>query len=197
MLLRKIASKGRWDKKKIASFITRPDALFTGDAIADLRTKSNTISVWHTPDLTDANLKPVLATMALNCDKIDKLFFVALDEKELQKKGLMFRYAQGLSASVTDAEILDRHRDIYEVDYWHLGILAEYIYDLIEENKVYNKSKNTLEGWAKELIAADKADPNKMNNEIRAALGYAPIVEPPFKECESCVLFGGEKSINI
>lgn len=189
MLLRKIASKGRWNKSKIPDLITRDDRLFTGDAISDLRTKSNTISVWHTPDLDDANLKPILATMALNCDKIDKIFFVALDESELIAKGLLFKPVRGLSNSVVDLNILDRHRDIYEVDYWHLGILAEYIYKLIEENKVYSKTKTTLETWAKELISSKQADPDKMNNEIRQALGYAPVIAPPFDECKSCQLF--------
>ena len=164
MLLRKIQSKGRWNNKQIPNLIHRNDALFTGDAIADLRTRSNTISVWHTPDLTDANLKPILTAMALNCDKIDKVFYVALDEDVLQSKGLMFKAVPGDCEAVTDQSILDRHHDIYEVDYWHLGILAEYIYEQIEQGKVYNKSKAVLLQWAKDLIASNQADPNKMNN---------------------------------
>lgn len=188
MLLRKIASKGRWDKSKIPTLITRDDALFTGDAISDLRTKSNTISVWHTPDLTDANTKDVLATMALNCDKIDKMFYVALDENELLSLGLMFKPVIGLSDSVTDPNILGRHRDIYEVDYWHLGLLADYIYDLIAADMIYSKNKTVLTSWAKDLIAANQADPDKMNNDIRQALGYEPIIAPPFNECLACPL---------
>lgn len=188
MLLRKIASKSRWDKSKIPTLITREDALFTGDAISDLRTKSNTISVWHTPDLSDASIKDVLATMALNCDKIDKMFYVALDENELHSMGLMFKPVPGLSGSVTDPNILGRHHDIYEVDYWHLGLLADYIYDLIAAGKIYSKNKTILTNWAKDLIAAKQADPDKMNNDIRQILGYEPIITPPFNECMACPL---------
>lgn len=186
MLLRKIQSKGRWDYKQIPNFIQRNDALFTGDAIADLRTKSNTISVWHTPDLTDSNIKPILTTMALNCDKIDKVFYVALDEDVLRSKGLMFKQVIGNCDAIIDPNILNRHHDIYEIDYWHLGFLAEYIYELIKRGEVYNKSKTILQGWAKELIATKQADPDKMNNDIRKALGYKPIISPLFSECIAC-----------
>ena len=43
MLIRSIASLARWDGTTI---VNRPDATIAGDVISDLRTQSNTLSVW-------------------------------------------------------------------------------------------------------------------------------------------------------
>lgn len=175
MLLRKIASSKRWNSTHISSLITRKDALFTGDAISDLRTQQNTISVWQTPDLNTNSIKDVIAVMALNCDKIDKIFYVALDEKELERRGLIINNTRGCCPPITDTNILDRHRDISEVDYWHLGLLAEYIYELVKEGKVYSATAADVKSYIADVITNNKLDINQVDDKKRVPLGYAPL----------------------
>lgn len=172
MLIRKIASFKRWDLNEIPNLITREKPLFTGDAISDLRTSGNTISVWETPDLTQANVAPILATLALNGDKLNKVVYVALDENYLKEKEILVNPVMGQCNSVVDQSILQRHRDISEVDYWHLGYLAEYIFDLVKNNKYYSATFSEIKTYVKDLIQSNKVDPVKMNASIRKQLGY-------------------------
>ena len=58
MLIRKIKSIGCWDPVKIKEKINRDDATTPGDAIADLKTDHNCLSVWYTPDLDEQNVLP-------------------------------------------------------------------------------------------------------------------------------------------
>lgn len=172
MLIRKIASFKRWDSTEIPNLITRENPLFTGDAISDLRTSGNTISVWETPDLAPANVAPILATLALNGDKLNKVVYVALDENYLKKKKILVNPVIGQCNSVVDQSILQRHRDISEVDYWHLGYLAEYIFELVKNNKYYSATLSEIKTYIKDLIQSKKVDPAKMNASIRKQLGY-------------------------
>lgn len=182
MLLRKIASKKRWDKNEIPKLIPREDALFTSDAISDLRTKGNTISVWHTIDLQKENIKNILAIMALNCDKIDKVFYVALDEDVLKSKGLQIEPVAGNCESITNPEILNRHRDLVKVDYWHLGYLAEYIYELIDAGQVFSVNATEVKGYINEMISANEIDSTKLDDKKRVQLGL-----PALSKCFNCL----------
>ena len=150
--------------------ITRPDSLFTGDAISDLRTQGNTISVWETPDLLESNVSPILATLALNGDKLDKVVYVTLNEKDLTDKGLILVPAEGRCDSIVDMSILQRHRDISEVDYWHLGFLAEYIYERIALGFVYTATLSTIKSYVQNLIDTQKVDAYKIGGKKREQL---------------------------
>ena len=70
-----IGSIPRWDGSQK---IERDDALFTGDAIADLRTQGNTLSVWYSKDGSDLN--DILVALALSRSRIEKLCYVILDD---------------------------------------------------------------------------------------------------------------------
>ena len=182
MLLRKIASKKRWDKNEIQKLIPREDALFTSDAISDRRTKGNTISVWHTIDLKKENIKNILAVMALNCDKIDKVFYVVLDEDVLKSKGLQIKPIAGICESITNTEILNRHRDLVEIDYWQLGYLAEYIYELIDAGQVFSVNATEIKGYIKDMISTNEIDPTKLDDKKRVQLGL-----PALSKCYNCL----------
>ena len=170
MLIRKISSTKRWDINAVQNLITRPNPLFTGDAISDLRTQGNTISVWETPDLSEANIRPILATLALNGDKLDKVVYVTLNEEELIDKGLILVPVEGRCDSVVDMSILQRHRDISEVDYWHLWFLAEYIYERIALGFVYTATLSTIKSYVLNLIDTQKVDACKIGDKKREQL---------------------------
>ena len=185
MLLRKIASKKRWDINDVPKQIPRKKALFSGDAISDLRTRGNTISVWHTPDLEKENIKDILAVMALNCDKIDRVVYVALEEEELERRGISTKPVMGDCPAITDQNILNRHRDIVEVDFWHLGLLAEYIYDLIKAGHVYSAKVTDIKSYIADIIALNKLDITKLNDSKCVSLGYKPT--SPCYACQKAV----------
>ena len=78
MLIRSIASLARWDGTTV---VNRPDATIAGDVISDLRTQSNTLSVWRADTQEDIN--DAIIAMSLNRTDVSKMIALLLDENDL------------------------------------------------------------------------------------------------------------------
>lgn len=128
MLVRMI-NAGRWSKE-----IPRKGALFTGDIIADLRTQGNTISTWYSPDGI-ANIDDIALALSSNRDNFDKLSLVLLDEDILRELGISFKQVPANNSPVKDENVTSLHHDLIDIDFWHLGYLAEYIKKQVDEGK--------------------------------------------------------------
>lgn len=170
MYVRRIGSIAKWNSSDTSGIFGRDGALFTGDAISDLRTRSNTISVWQTDDLTARNIDPIIAILAMNCDSLEKIVYVVLEENELGRRGLILEKEHGICEPVNDQNLLDRHFDICKVDYWHLGILAEYIYQLVAAGKVYTVTLRDVKSKISDMIQNKQVSTDKLKDGIRRKL---------------------------
>ena len=92
-----ISSIGRWDGSQI---IERDDALFTGDAISDLRTSNNTLSVWLISYKSELN--DILIALALSRNKIDKLSYVEIEEAFIDDLKIEAKEALSLAKGFDD-----------------------------------------------------------------------------------------------
>lgn len=170
MLLRMIGSISKWNA---LGKINRPDAGICGDAISDLRTKENKLSVWKADSQKD--IDDAAVALALNRDNIQKLSYVLLDEKELSKMEIEISYVNipGDVACIKDKDLLKKHRDLIDIDYWRLGFLAEYMQKLVIKNinvKTFtvNDIKNLLFNYKKN----DIIDTEKVKNSLKEQLNW-------------------------
>lgn len=170
MLIRRIKSIGCWDPDKIREKINREDATFPGDTISDLKTDHNGLSVWFTPDLTENSLKPILAAMAVSRDALQKMTYVVLDEAELDKIEIYAKETDGIAPGVTDKSILARHRDLIDIDYTRMGLLANYIGSLISSNKGKTANDKMMRNYINGLISAGSIDKNSLKDGIKDVL---------------------------
>lgn len=85
MLIRGLASVGRWDG---STFIQREGAHFSGEAIADLRTQKNTLSVWYMSSSLEE--KDAIAAMCLNRSSLDKFVYLTIDEDEFDRVSISY-----------------------------------------------------------------------------------------------------------
>ena len=80
MLIRMITGISKWNGSKV---VNREDAYICGDAISDLRTRDNKLSVWKAD--TPEDIDDAIVALALNRDSIQKISCFLLNENDLEK----------------------------------------------------------------------------------------------------------------
>lgn len=158
MLLRMISSLNKWDKE--SNPIIREDPSFPADAVTDLKTTRNKLSVWEAG--TDDEINDAIVAMTLGRDSIAKLCFVYLDENELERIGIKaIQDEPGSAPGIESIDLLNRHMNLQHLDYVRLGSLTDYIYHQLDANKFIIKTKQELNDLLisykeKGIIATDK-----------------------------------------
>ncbi len=169
MVIRLISNINKWDGSKI---INRDDAYMCGDALSDLRTTDNRLSVWKADNQEDIN--DAIVALALNRDSVCKINYFLLSEENLSKIGInIVDDKEGLAAGLLDPTILKKHRDLIDIDYWRLGFLAEHMLMLAEEND--NRmivSKSEVKKLLIQYKEANKIQPESMNVKLREDLKW-------------------------
>lgn len=168
MVVRMLSNISRWDGSKK---VNRHDAFIIGDAISDLKTTDNTLSVWRVE--TKEDLNDVLVALALSREKVDKIVYCLLDETVLNRLEIQLSNAKLGDAPGLDSSILSKHRDLIELDFWRLGYLAEYMlsYLSISENqKLIQRSE--VKKLLTEYKDSGKLDISKMKPKLKLDLKW-------------------------
>lgn len=168
MLIRMISSISRWDGSRS---VNRKDAFICGDAISDLRTTNNELSVWKAD--TQEDIEDAIVALALNRDSVSKLSYFLLEEDELKKIEIdVSDQKPGAVAGLKDC-ILSKHRDLIELDFWRLGFLTQYMLELVKnpkqcKNLTRKEIKALLEKYKnKNLITVEQ-----MNSKLKEDLKW-------------------------
>jgi hypothetical protein len=103
--LLRIISCARWNEDSLDWL---PEGDVPGDALWDLRTRENELSVWLVLP-NDANLSRLVAALAGKRDKLDKFDYALLDSQVLPDIGVNLRQAAGESVDQEVAETLHYH----------------------------------------------------------------------------------------
>lgn len=168
MLIRIVSSMVKWGNSE---FMNRPDALLNGDAITDLRTQGNALSVWRVKDdLSDIN--DVIAASAVSRDRLDKVCYLTIEESDLSSLELEMSKVKGDVQGVVD-DILVKHRDILDIDYWRIGYLTQYLMDRAnssDESKRRAVAAKDVKSIVKDYVNRSLIDVCKVNNRIKSEL---------------------------
>ena len=168
MLIRLISSINKWDG---SSTVKRKDPSICGDAISDLRTSNNRLSVWKADSTEDIN--DAIVALALNRDDVYKINYLILQEDKLKELEIEIANDQPGKAAGLVEHILQKHRDLVEIDYIRLGGLAQYMVDLaqIDSNQnVISRSdvKKLLEKYKNE----HKIEPSLIGEKLKKKLNW-------------------------
>jgi len=150
--------------------------VLSGDRLSDLKTCKNTLSIWSYKN--EEEKKDALVALAANRNNIQKLQYIILEKEELEKLGLSIQSEQGECKCLEgkSPEILGRHYNIVNLDYWQLGFLAEHITKRVKEIKDDNllSSHQLTEKKVKELIKlyaeSNRLDIDKLSPDIKNKL---------------------------
>jgi hypothetical protein len=150
LLLRKIR-KNKWCKSDSVPWIEEDE--IQSDALGDLITSSNTLSVWLVED-DKSNLEQVIVALASSCDYISHLDYALVKADLLLNIGVKIESKEGLTPY---SKANKWHRDLEEMTATKLYKLAEIIFIHSDIARVSQKDILNLIKVAVQKEEIDKA----------------------------------------
>ena len=166
-LLRMISSLERWDGRRD---VHRLNPTICGDAIADLRTKNNCLSTWLAD--TDEEKDTAVVALALGRDKADKLCYVILEEQDLKNIEIDISAECKGEARGLNEDLLTNHRDLVEMDFEHIGKLANYISPLVRNGQFKVMTKAQVKALLEKFKCNELIDITKVNDSLKTDLNW-------------------------
>ena len=164
-LIRMIGSIARWDG---SAKVDRKDATIGGDAVSDLRTVNNELSVWAGDTAQDKD--DAVVALALGRDSVQKLCYLELDENELAKIEIKAEDESGNVKGLTE-ELRFKHKNLVQIDYKRIGLLAEYMVKLTKDKRYHSKSKTEIKSLLVKYKSEGKINPAEVKSDrIKAVL---------------------------
>ncbi|MGL5872037.1 MAG: hypothetical protein ACRC2R_06660 [Xenococcaceae cyanobacterium] len=142
LLLRAIR-KSKWSTSNNISWLSAQE--IQADALGDLKTSNNTLSVWYVED-DKSNLEQVIIALAANRDTISNLDYALFDLNLVEDIGIKIEVNEG----ATPYESANRwHRDLVELSVTKLVKLAKVILtkshkERIPEKKILSLIRDTV-----------------------------------------------------
>lgn len=134
-ILRKIR-KSRWYPK---DWLSEND--LQSDALGDLNTKSNELSIWVI-DNDKSNLDRIISALAARCDTISNFDYTLFDQEFFSKNNFKIKKTKGVSA---DPAANDQwHLDLFELSASKILELAKHIRDKGEKLRIQEKQIKNL-----------------------------------------------------
>ena len=140
LLVRKIA-RGKWPDECICSL-----PQLRADAISDLRTSGDTLSVWKIDNINDIDVAVLALSASSKTEEIENINVVWMDEDDLKSKGINLDNSQKGDTIVIDLQ--DKHVNLVKLNYMFLGTIAS----LIMQELKQNNSKRFPKAYVKNLL---------------------------------------------
>ena len=126
LLVRKIA-RGKWPDECIC-----PLEQLRADAISDLRTSGDTLSVWKIDNVDDMDTAVLALSASSKTEEIENISVVWMDEEDLKNKGINLDDSQKGDTIVID--LRDRHVNLVKLNYSFLGSIALLIMQKLKQD---------------------------------------------------------------
>lgn len=132
--MRKIR-KSKWYKNEGVSWLAEGE--LQADALGDLNTKNNELSVWCIED-DESNLKEVVTALAAKCDDISNLDYALFDQQLLSEISIRIKATKG--GSPYERANDSWHHDLVELSAFKLMELANTILNSAKKGRVPEKA---------------------------------------------------------
>jgi hypothetical protein len=130
--------ENRWHKSEAGPWLQQADV--PADALGDLRTKDNRLSVWEVAD-DRSNLERIVRALAVSSDKIADTGYVIFDSSPLEAAEIEIAVESG---STPDAGANPWHRDLINLSGNKLVRLAKLMLETGESGTVLKKRLTQL-----------------------------------------------------
>jgi hypothetical protein len=149
-----------------------PEGDLEADAIQDLKTENNTISLFVIED-NRSNFDRVLAALAANCTNIANFDYALIDLDALKDSGYKFTEDPGETA---DKDVNKWHLNMIELS---LKKLTQLAFTLVNRGEIDRKDKPYVKRCLEASVRENKLDSQlvKLEDKDRALLGLPPL--PP------------------
>jgi hypothetical protein len=160
-VLRKI-NKAKWYKHPGVEWL--PDGEIQADALVDIRTTDNSLSVWQI-DNNSNNLERVISALASTLDGLRQIEFVLLEIDLLEKHGFQIIQTTG---NTPDIDVNDLwHKDITKLSVFKLYELAH----IINSKESARFTRSEVEQFILNNCNDGNLDLRKINPKLKDKLG--------------------------
>ena len=160
-IVRKI-ERAKWMQNDI---LTGAD--ISADAITNcMKTKNNCLSAWEVS--REDQIDDVVLALASQSEHIATLDVAVLDQTTLIESGLQLQQTDGVTPI---RDLSQRHRDIVQLSYVSLGVLAGIIVDAIRNNTVQRYTRGTIKNLLGNAIAAGRLNKEALKENVKVLLG--------------------------
>lgn len=124
---------------------------FQADAVADIKTNCNTLSIWEIESLEEKAVDEAIFALVTNRiqHSIDKIDFVVISEEELRKHELNCLETDG---DTLVEDLKSKHRDIVELTYGSIRDILEIISEITKKGNTKRRTKGQIKAILKENI---------------------------------------------
>ena len=146
LVVRKI-EMAKWTQNNISSVDD-----VSADAVTNcMKTKNNTLSVWEIPG--EADIIDAVLAMASQFDHPDTIDIAVLNRQEITDSGLVLQQIDGLTPFKA---FVEKHRDIVNLTYGSLGIMASLIMDTIRREACRRFTKGDIKRLVNEAVSSGR-----------------------------------------
>lgn len=156
-LVRKIA-RAKWTD------LTCETKDIPGDTISDLRTSSNTLSVWQIGSIEELDIAALALAASSKTSSIEKLHIVWISEDDLVNAG--FSIANNSLGDTIIPDISNTHRDLSNITYHSLGQLSEIMTSAIQCDNSKNYTKNDIKSILSQAYVDGRIAETKCNEKL-------------------------------
>lgn len=144
-------TKSKWYKHAGVPWL--PQGELQADALRDLRTHDNALSVWYIEE-NDSNLKQVITALAATCDSIQNFAYALFDRSKLAEASIKVAVIQGITPY---NEANPWHRDLVELTVEKMNQLVDVIANK-DETEIKRISVKDVAGLLVEALQSKKID---------------------------------------
>lgn len=157
LLIRKL-NRAKWPPNNIEDVFQ-----VSADAITNcLKSASNTISVWKIDDRKD--LEEAVLAIAAKQDHLESFDVVIIEDTFVNDYSIPIKQIDGKTPVL---DLVKLHYDIYNLDYYKIGLLAEHINRRINSNDYKRFTISELKKILRAAVDLKRVDINDLNENIR------------------------------
>lgn len=157
LVLRKIR-KSKWYKHEGVAWLAEGE--LQSDALTDLSTNNNELSVWYIKD-DKSNLARIVAALAANSDHVSNLDYALFNEQVLSEIGIKVEKRKG--ATIDEEANTSWHCELVELSASRLMELAKAILTKAEKKRVQEKEVREL---IKQSLNSGHIDKTKLKTRV-------------------------------
>lgn len=160
MLLARKITRAKWQPKSGIGGGKIP-----ADAVtADLRTQSNSLSLWECGGATQEDVEAVALALAVAGDRIDKIEIVWFSDDELRAGGVRISQTPGRAPI---AEMSRRHYDAQNLDYEQLGVIADCVAKALSNDQYKRFTQRRVRDLVSAAVQQGKVSLDDLNGKVR------------------------------
>lgn len=136
-----------------------------GDAIADLRTTNNTLSLWRIESEDELEKAALALSASSKTERIENVSLVWIPEKDFEEKGLVLDKSSAGDTVISD--LVNTHCDLCDLSYGSLGTVASTIMKgILKEGHYKRYSKKEIKTFLVNAYLENKIEESKCKTSL-------------------------------